>query len=211
MSSRHLALVVSLAASSLCLGGLALAVGCSGDDEPTSSEADGGAADADGATTTGLDADGGGTVGDGSAAPGDGGSGGSTVPLIPTDGGAYFVAAIAGEPMTLQFNLTAARSAGGFATIRGSKGLTLPTRDLEIRVPAKQGTSACAGASLVLRTSDMGALVTGEPGTSCTFDVTTLSGGAGQRVKGTFRGVVKATDGKTVEINDGAFDVPTLN
>lgn len=216
MGIRHVRIGLVLSAVSLLFVGLV--VGCTDDDAASpdpggvgGSAPDGSSSGPDGSVSP---SDAGGNADDANTPSKEGGTG-STAALIPTDGGAYFVAAVDGEPMTLMFNLTATRSAGGFATIRGARGVSLPTRDVEIRVPGTVGAAACGGgmsvASIVLRTSDLGGLTTSEPGASCTFDVQAVSAGAGQRVKGTFSGVVKTTDGKTAQIRDGAFDVPTMN
>ena len=200
---RPLILVVA----SAC-GGTRLVVGCGEDDPAPAAQP---AATADGGDGVG---------GEDASVSNDGGAdagGGSTGSLIPTDGGPYLVATVDGTPLSFGFNLAAARGAtGAFATIRGAVGLTLPLRDLEVRLPNAVGPATCDGtvlsvASAVLRTNDLGTLESRGDGAGCSFDVTATSTGSGERVKGTFSAVVRTTTGPTVHITDGAFDVPTAN
>lgn len=207
MGYRHL----RLALATLLLSNLGVVAGCSDDDvdgapSPTAPDAEDASTSPPAAPDASTDA----------TATATATGTGSTASLIPTDGGAYFVAAVNGTPHSFMFNVMAMRSPGGFSTARSAAGLTLPTRDLEIRFPSVLGEAACDGtvtskAGLVLRTSDLGTLATSEDGTSCTFNVTALSTAKGERIKGTFSGTVKSDTGQTAEITEGAFDLPTIN
>lgn len=212
--------VITVALGSLGCSLIAVLGGCTddGSSDPSGDVADGSASDAPSGSSNdagGAKTDDGGPGNEGGT-PTDGSTGSSTASLIPTDGGAYFVAAVNGTPLSLDYNLAASRGVTSFATVRGSIGITLPLRDIEIRFPTTLGPAACTPSALsvagvILRTSDLGAFSTGTPGTSCSFEVTGLSSGPGERVKGTFSGTLKASTGETATITDGAFDVPTMN
>ncbi len=198
MTKHKHSIVISLFASSLLL--LGLISGCGGD---------GNGSPDDGSAGAGGSAGSGGGSGGGDGDP-------SAAELIPKDGSPYLVASIAGKAYLLNYELSGARSPDDTSGLRGSRGIVLPLRDLELRMPTKIGTATCendvmAKTSIVLRTNDLGTLWSVPEGAGCTIEVTQISEGRDQRMKGTFSGVVKDTTGTTVEITDGAFDVPTVN